>query len=111
MGQADPCPGPVDGAEALVVHTLAMRRDDDVELDAEARRQGELFETKLNRYFRNLSREQYEWVCAWVGVESVAEELITELKVKCFEDEETPHGRDAARLPHVMAKWRDSARR
>lgn len=102
-----PFPASVDDAEALVVHTLAMRRGNDVEVDKEARRQGKLFEAGLNMRFPKLSREQYERVCGWLGIEPAAEEQITELKVECFQEEET-RGRGAARLPYVLAKWRDS---
>jgi hypothetical protein len=100
---------PRHDAETVVIGSLAMYRR--AGMDAEVRRQGELFEKKLNQLpgFRGLSREQYERVCMWIGAEPAAEEKISELKVQCFQQEET-QGRGAAKLPLVLAKWRDTAR-
>lgn len=79
---------PKHDLETLVVGSLARRRLS--AMDMERRRQGELFERKLtSRPGRGLSREEYERACVWIAAEPVSEGQIDELKVDCFQQEET----------------------
>ena len=92
-------------AETIVIGLLATDRR--AGMLAEERQQRKDFEADLGHLSgfrsRGLSREQYEKTCAWIDTEPAAEEQITDLKVKCFQQEEIA---DLVDLPLILAKWR-----